>query len=131
MISPSLLAKFRRRAPLMQSQSHLDRAMALFAVEDHEEIATIVQPLLTKPITARKVEPVELKPKDPENPTLQESTVQRLNLAAEAHLELATVKKSMEERIAELEGIVESLKSENNSLKSALATISEPEAEKL
>ena len=48
-------------------------------IEHHEEIAAVIQPLLAKPIIARKVESVELKPKDPENPTLHESTVQRLN----------------------------------------------------
>ncbi len=109
MINLSLLGKFRRRAPLMQSQVHLDKAMALFPMEHHEEIAAVIQPLLKKPITARKVGPVELKPKDPENPTLHESTVQRLNNQA---------------------ALIETLKAENAALKAA-QTISEPQIDKV
>ena len=85
MINAALLAKFKRRAPHISTQGHLDKVMRAFPVELHDDIAAHVQPLLKGGLTARKVESVpELKPKDPENPTLQERTAQRLNAKDES-----------------------------------------------
>ena len=103
MTDAALLAKFKRRAPLIATQEHLDKAMFTFPVEHHEEIAAQIQPLLTKEIIARKVDALpELKIKDPEAPTLQELTVQRLNNMAATIEELTARQKPLEDEVVVL-----------------------------
>lgn len=112
-IDPRLLAKFKRRAPLIVTQDHLDKAMFLFAPEDHDEVASQIQPLLKAELIARKVDALpEIKFKDPANPGLHELTVQRLNNLIAENGKLTDTVQAHEVAIANLEAERDSLQSE-------------------
>ena len=88
--------------------------MRVFPLEHHGEIAPQIQPLLKPGMTARKVESVpEIKPKDPENPTLHESTVQRLNSQK-------AIVDGLEARIAADKILLDQLTEERDRLKAKL-----------
>jgi hypothetical protein len=107
LIDAAKLSKFKRRAPKIATQTHLDKCMLGFPVEHHDEIATQLQPLLKEKLIARKVESLpELKPQNPEAPTLHESTVMRLN--------------KQQEIVAGLEAQIKELKAENTQLREKL-----------
>lgn len=109
------IAKFKRRAKNVRSQAHLDKIMQSFPVDQHEKIASIIAPVLLPTLEARSVQPVDIRPVDPDKPILQEETARRLNMQREQIAALQETNRVLE---AQVKSLREQLKNKPEGVKS-------------
>lgn len=117
------IAKFKRRAPMVTSQSHLEKIIGSFPEEHRPLVISEIGSILPERLIAQEPANVELKVKDEANPTIQEATASRLNsqnakileqaeVIKDQSLQLEYLTKRLEESAADLakalEGLVKS-----------------------
>jgi len=96
------LDKLRRRAPFVRTQEHLDKIIQSFEPEHRSLAIEAVRDILPMKLEARDM-PVEVKPKDEANPTLQEATAARLNSQAAKIIEQSETIAEMDQTIRDLQ----------------------------
>lgn len=101
------IRKFKRQSTGVSSQAHMDRIMESFG--EHQEL--VLTKIDHSSLIVRKVEPMEIKPKDPENPTIHEATAVRLNNQDEKIIALNDSLKEANAKIKSLEKELENLRS--------------------
>lgn len=96
------LAKLVRRAPRIQSQAHLDTILRSFPKKNRKLAIESIGGILPARLVAKEPAPLEVKPRDPQNPTVAEETVMRLNQQAAKLIEQSGVIAEMDKTIRDL-----------------------------
>lgn len=97
------IAKFKRRAPMLTSQSHLEKIIGSFPEEHRPLVISEIGSILPERLIAQEPANVELKVKDDANPTIQEATASRLNSQNAKILEQAGVIHDLTRQLADVQ----------------------------
>lgn len=115
MIEYQTLRKIRRVRGSIATQAHLDRILRSLPQMTQDEALAHFQPHLKPGLTVIRTEAelAQVKPSDPQNPTIHESTAMRLNLQSQQIGDLSKQIGEKDKEIATLRAQVAELQAES------------------